>query len=164
MKLLTEALEIMRDAGEITWDRLSDLHYELGSVHARLRDFEAAEQDLREALERREKEHGKNHPLVATTLWQLGEVELELGRLPAAKGHLRRAQRITCALQGPLHPETVAITLELCDRLAQAGAPQEARSLLEHELDLAIEVAGPDDPVVAAYSERLDALGVGGDS
>jgi len=58
----------------------------------------------------KEAAYGPDHPRVAITLTNLGDVQRQLGELPAARTTLERALAIAEAAYGPDHPE-VAIPL-----------------------------------------------------
>jgi tetratricopeptide (TPR) repeat protein len=71
------------------------------------RDFEGARKNYERALAIDEEVRGSNHPNVAISLSNLGDVLLALGDIEGARDNYQRALRIFREVLGDAHPMTV---------------------------------------------------------
>ncbi len=109
----------------------------------------AADAFGRRALALKENTFGPDHPEVARTLGNLGNVARKQGDLSGARQLLERALRIKEQSYGPGHPE-VARTLDNLGNVArEQGDLSGARQLLERALRIEEQSYGPDHPEVA---------------
>jgi len=107
------------------------------------------------ALAIEEAVYGPEHPEVAITLTNLGIVQLELGKLEAARVTLQRALAIREGVYGREHPE-VAITLgNLGIVQQQLGEFEAARVSQQRALTIKEAVYGPEHPEVAITLTNL---------
>ncbi len=131
---LREAQAILdRTVGEHPWTAASGAA--LGTVLALSGELEAAARVHREALAMKRRVHGDEHPEVATSHRELGEVLEEQGRLPEAQDHLERALAIE--VRGSVAPQALAGTRFALARVlrAQGSEPERARRLGEQALE-----------------------------
>jgi serine/threonine-protein kinase len=129
----------------------------LANALAELADLDAAEPLLRESLALRRRIYGPNSPMVAT-------VEISLGRLEHARGHLPEAdQWITRGLNtrvrelGEDHPHTAFARRDQASLRLDQGRSHEARELLRQALETLRQVRPEDDPEIAKAESLLGA-------
>ena len=135
-----------------------DLLGQLGIYLAASAQFSAARAALERALAMKRAAYGPDHPKVARTLANLGNVHQLLGELPAARATLERALAIAEGTHGPKHPE-VAITLgNLGVVQGQLGELSAARGTFERALAIEEAAYGPDHPEVAITLGNLGAV------
>ena len=122
-----------RTMGEHPWTAAGGAA--LGQVLALSGKPEAAARAHREALAMKRRVHGDEHPDVATSHHELGEVLEELGRLTEAQDHLERALAIE--VRGSVAPQALAATRFALARVlrAQGSEPARARTLGEQALE-----------------------------
>jgi tetratricopeptide (TPR) repeat protein len=88
---------------------------------------------------------------VASALYNLGHVELRLGRVRPALTYLRRALEVREKALGAEHPR-VALTLGLLgEALEKGGQPREARELLERAVTISTRVELPPHELARAH-------------
>ncbi|OON65487.1 tetratricopeptide repeat protein [Hymenobacter sp. CRA2] len=120
--------------------------------------FQEAESLLRRALAITEKMNGPDHPLVATSLNNLGLLLRDTNRLAEAEPLLRRALAIAEASYGPDHP-AVAIRLNNLGLLCRdTNRLAEAEPLMRRALAIDEASYGPDHPAVATSLNNLAML------
>jgi tetratricopeptide (TPR) repeat protein len=118
-------------------------------------DLEASHDLLQLAVERAEASFGSDHPELASTLGNLGIVQLERGELAEADASQRRALAITIKAFGLDHPQVAVARTNLgsvqrhCGELAKAEASQR-RALAIKE-----RAYGPDHAEVAIALTNL---------
>jgi tetratricopeptide (TPR) repeat protein len=81
-----------------------------GSTRRARAQYATARELLQRALAINEAVYGPEHPEIAITLTNLGNVQQQLGEFEAARASQQRALAINEAVYGPEHPE-IAITL-----------------------------------------------------
>jgi len=96
----------------------------------------SAEPTLRRALEVREKALGPNHPDVADSLFALGTVLLEKGKVAEALPMLSRAVEVREVALGPTHPDVGSAMVALGDALQQNGDFVEAEQFYRQGVDI----------------------------
>ena len=108
--------------------------------------YPAAESVLRQALEIRERFHGRNHPYVAITLTGLGTVLARMKRFDEAEQALRAAVAIRrgCQIADDLNLGRPLINLAVV--LYRAGKPAEAATELQACVELLRGKVGPGHP------------------
>ena len=80
----------------------------LGSIHFKRGAYQKAHANLHEALQiyRETAQIDPNHPAIAATLFDLGEVYVEMEQLETALGHFEECYAIRQAIFGEDHPKT----------------------------------------------------------
>jgi tetratricopeptide (TPR) repeat protein len=121
-------------------------------------ELAAARVSLDQALAIKEAAYGTDHPQVARTLGNLGNVLRELGELPDARQQLERALAIFEATYGPDHPEVARTLSNLGNVLGELGESPAARAHLERALAIKEATYGPDHPEVARTLSNLGAV------
>jgi tetratricopeptide (TPR) repeat protein len=99
--------------------------------------------------------YGPDHPTVASSVNNLGNVLRELGDLVAARKLFERALQIDEAYYGPDHPEVGTCVNNLAQVLRDAGETAEARKLFERALKILEAFHGPDHPTIAICINNL---------
>jgi tetratricopeptide (TPR) repeat protein len=113
---------------------------------------------LEHALSLAEALHGRDHAHVADALASLGSVLRELGDLPGALRHARRALAVEEALHGSEGAEVATALVQLGSLLRDAGQLEEARRATERALAID-EALGPDHaPAVARDANELGGI------
>jgi len=103
---------------------------------SRRAEFRAAQAAGERALAIKEAVYGPDHPEVAGTLGNLGNVLEELGELAAARAVLERALTIFEGVYGPDHPEVAGTLGNLGNVLEELGELAAARAALERALTI----------------------------
>ncbi|HEU0139183.1 MAG TPA: tetratricopeptide repeat protein [Bryobacteraceae bacterium] len=124
-------------------------HYTLALIRARQdRIGEAAEQ-FRDVLKVQRKELGPEHPDVAATLNNLGQIEIRRGDYIEAETLVREALQIWTRRLGPYHPH-IAVA---CNNLAQiyrlSGRRAEAEPFYRRAIEALEHTTGPYHPDLA---------------
>jgi tetratricopeptide (TPR) repeat protein len=105
----------------------------LATIRFRRDDFDGARALFRRALELHEKNHGKDHPKVATVLYNLASLEREAGKLEQAEQHCTRSVSIREKSLAPDHPWMIEVR-ELCatvlERRGDKAAAQRMRAAI----------------------------------
>jgi len=109
------------------------------------------------ALSILEGEYGPNHPHVAATVNNLGEVLRDLGDFKAALTHLTRALKIDEATCSPGHPRACDLN-NLGTLLGDLGDVEGARAHLEQALKMSEAACGSSHPSVAVAARNLGIL------
>ncbi len=120
--------------------------------------YEEARDYLERALAIREKALGPEHPQVAGSLNNLGNVASSQGKYEEARDYYERALAIREKALGPEHPQ-VALPLSNLGNVAGAqGKYEEARGYYERALAIKENALGPEHPDVAMSLNNLGAL------
>jgi eukaryotic-like serine/threonine-protein kinase len=110
---------------------------------------------LLEALAAVEKELPGDDSMLLTALANVATMELQLGMIPEAIAHRRRALEVATRYFGEHHPSTVEAIGYLGQALAFSEDLAAARATLTEALAAAEVVHGPDSPRVAVVLEAL---------
>ena len=100
---------------------------DLGTVQARIRQFDAAEQNFQRAVEIIVDLENRLHELVISPLHGLGEAYLESGRLESAQNSFRAAIHITHVNFGPHNIRQLELLESLAETQLLAGDDASAR-------------------------------------
>jgi tetratricopeptide (TPR) repeat protein len=118
--------------------------------------------DARAALERAlaigEASYGPDHPEVATTVNNLGNVLQDLGDLAGARAAFERALTIGEASYGPDHPEVATTVNNLGGVLQDLGDLAGARAAFERALRIFTAHLGAAHPSTQTVQRNLEAL------
>ncbi len=120
--------------------------------------FAQAHQALETALDIGEATYGRDHPVVAIRVNNLGGVLRDLGDLEGARACYERALRIDEADYGPDHPGVVKDVNNLGLVLRELGDIAAARAHYERALRIAEAAYGPDNPAVAIVANNLGSV------
>ena len=112
-------------------------------------DFAQAERVLRMGLEVTEATVGSEHPHVAASLINLGDVLREQGDFAGAERAFRRALAIDEAVYGPDHPEVAIDLNNLGKLLLERGDLDGAEAAFRRALAIDEAALRPDDPKLA---------------
>jgi Tfp pilus assembly protein PilF len=136
----------------------ADLLGALGTYLAASAQFSAARAALERAVAMKETAYGLDHPRVARTVANLGNVQRLLGELSAARRSLERALAIDEATHGPDHPEVAKTLGNLGILQSELGELRTARETFERALAIEEAAHGPDHPEVAITLGNLGIL------
>jgi tetratricopeptide (TPR) repeat protein len=117
----------------------------IGRTHIALGLYEAAEPHLRRALEIRHKLLGDDHPDTLTTMYDLGIVLHDLGRLAEAEPLYRVSLEGRRRILGAEHPETLMSIDKLSWLFEDQGKLAEAEPLRWQVVEVRRRVLGPED-------------------
>ncbi len=135
----------------------------LAVSYAAAGDFARARALHEETLALEEAAHGHDHPNVAVSLHNLGNVLVDVGELTAAEPLYQRALGIFEASLGPDHPDVGSVYNALGVIAFQKGDAERARTLHERGIAIIEQALGRDHPSVAGhlynFSNVLAALG-----
>jgi serine/threonine protein kinase/tetratricopeptide (TPR) repeat protein len=134
-------------------ERVAESRNDLGETLRLAADFEAAEQELRTALDLRRQLLGE-HPAVAQSLHDLGTVLADRGKLPEAEALFREALEMRRKLLGR-HPDVASSLNELAFAIYDQHHPEGVEDLLREALELRTALLGTHP----ATAESLNNLG-----
>ncbi len=103
--------------------------------------------------------YGPEHPEVAITLGNLGNVQQQLGELEAARATQQRALTINEAVYGPEHPEIAGTLTNLGIVQQQLGELEAARASIGRAAGIFQRRLGPDHPQTKRARAILESLG-----
>lgn len=129
----------------------------IGMTYLALGLYDAAEPQLRAALETRQRSFGVNHPDVATSMNNLAQLLVEQGKIAEAEQLYRKALDISTRLRGADDLETAAIMHNLAALLVLKGSLDEAEQMNRTELAIRRRKLGNKSEDVA---KSLNDLGV----
>ncbi|MCH7807978.1 MAG: tetratricopeptide repeat-containing protein, partial [Planctomycetes bacterium] len=159
----TERFDLARHLARNDADCRNDLSFmvELASNAAACAQavgaYDEAERFLMEA--QRELESGGVEPrLAAVVRGNLGRMYLTLERLDEAEVQLEAVLAVLRELQGPQHPDTLLLLLDLANLARARGYHAEARERCEEALRGLIAVRGKGHPLVARARMEMAAL------
>jgi tetratricopeptide (TPR) repeat protein len=132
------------------------LHQLRGRLRRNEGNLPAARTELERSLALAEAAYGPQHPAVADTLIDLGNIALDDGKLDDAEGYFQRAYQLSLALYGPSHPKIATAKRNLGIVAYGRGRYEDARVLFADALALR-EQNAPDDP--RAIAKTLSSLG-----
>jgi tetratricopeptide (TPR) repeat protein len=118
--------------------REASVHDGYGTALTRLRRYDEAEPELERALALRQERYGANHPLVAKSLNQLGNLALYRGQPDVALGHYQRALAIRQAVAGGEDNAEIALAVGNV-AVAQEKLEDYAAALTSYERALALK-------------------------
>jgi tetratricopeptide (TPR) repeat protein len=121
--------------------------------------LDEAEDANRRAGDIRRRQLNADHPDLAWTLWNEGEIHRRRGRIAEAEAALRASLKLRERTLGPDHRDTAAALHALGSLLAEGERRDEARALLTRALEIRRKSPGPDHPHTAETAVRLEALG-----
>ncbi|MEZ6133167.1 MAG: CHAT domain-containing tetratricopeptide repeat protein [Planctomycetaceae bacterium] len=116
----------------------------LGWIQVELGDYMQAERELQRALRIRETVE-ENHPDTAVVLANLGTVYSSIGEYSGAETFYRRAEKVSTAVYGKDHIETVHARHGLGNVYGDIGEYAQAESLLKNALEVTERELGPDN-------------------
>jgi eukaryotic-like serine/threonine-protein kinase len=152
--VLEEAVRLQSASGAVTADLASSTS-ELANANFYAGQY-AVSQSLNErvlAIERRL--YGERHPMVADTLINLGEIQVQWGHYADAERFLRPALDIERSWYGENHPETADAMTSLAQDLSLQGRYDEAAAMLRQSLGILERLYGPVHPRVAYAVNEL---------
>ncbi len=117
--------------------------YGLALVRFTEGNYDEAESLLRRVLTEQNQLYGEDHPAVAETLNELGELRLERADYDEAEALLRRALAIRRRLFGDRHREVAVNQIDLARVLAARASLTEAEALYRQAFEIQTEVLGP---------------------
>lgn len=121
----------------------------LAGAHRIQGKYEQAMAELREALQIREAVFGVQHPIVAMTHGNLGNVLIGMGREDDAVAEYRTALDIYEATDSIGTADAALVMSNLAESLRYAGRYAEARTLHEQALAGRLRTLGADSPLIA---------------
>ena len=144
------------DAGTLAGepDVESAVRAAIGTTYEGLGEFEAAERQLKAALEIRQKS-GADKLLVAQSQFDLARTQFLRFNVKEAEPLLRESLATRRQLLGDKHRDVAAILNALGSLLQRAGRLDEAESMMRETLAIRREVLGADDPDVASTLNNL---------
>jgi eukaryotic-like serine/threonine-protein kinase len=156
-KLFEQSLAIRRRVfGDVDHADLAESLNSMGSILFYRRQYDAAAERHREALEMRRRLYGEEHAAVAQSLHGLALATFNTGDHEGAERYFRQALEIRRRLPEPAIPDL----LESLKRLAQVaksrGEAEEEERLLREALDRG---QGIEHPTMAADSRRCSSTG-----
>ncbi|MEJ7603880.1 MAG: serine/threonine-protein kinase [Kofleriaceae bacterium] len=125
----------------------AELVSSMGDVAMKRGNWALARDRYTEAIALQEQVYGENSEL-ARTLNRLAAISVELGDLPAARTHLRRAADVLERNYGPRFRHLAVVWTTLGDVEHRAGNLEEARALFERGLALKEATSGPTSVVL----------------
>ncbi|MEZ4381897.1 MAG: tetratricopeptide repeat protein [Nannocystaceae bacterium] len=133
--------------GDLRWRRF---HHVLASLLDEEADYEAAVRHQEEAIAIGEAALGREHPLVADSVNNLGLIHRSKGEPKRAREAFRRAVAIREAAFGPDHPFVATTLGNLGLAETDLGRYDEATAILKRSLEIRERVFGPDHVDVAS--------------
>ena len=112
----------------------------------------------KKALEVAEKNHGKDHPVVATSLNTLAMLYYSQGQYAQAEPLYKRSLAIREKALGPDHPDVATSLNNLATLYHLQGRYAKAEPLFKRSLAITEKALGPDHPDVATSLNNLAAL------
>ncbi|MEJ7603453.1 MAG: tetratricopeptide repeat protein, partial [Kofleriaceae bacterium] len=137
------------------------VHNNLGATYFQLGRQELAGQELALALKLREAALGPDHPLVASTLSNLGAVRRVQRKFDEAEALHRRSLDIKRRVLGPEHPEVAQSLTNLAAVFEGRGDPAGAYELEHDALALLERAMGPTHVKVAESLNNLGSYAAG---
>ena len=159
-----DAIALLTQARQVQIDKAADQ----SDLAATLTGLSDAEFDLsrypdaaawaQQALLLHQRLHGRNHPLVAVDLRNLGVIQTQTTHHPQAEKYFREALSIQQSWYGDNHPETADTRLDLAQSLEWQGRLGEAEPLLKAALSTMEQAYGKVHPRVALVLNQLGTL------
>lgn len=123
---------------------------QLGTSYQMSGAMDEAEAIFRRALEEKERLFGSDHPSIAASLFQLGQVELKKGRRQAAERLLMRANAISIS-----HPESNRMIESLASTLRDRDRMFELEKRYSYELEVYELELGNEHPELLQVLDNL---------
>jgi len=152
--LLSASFALPAYTQEVLWHEL------IGKANTlyQQRRYREAENIYKEAIKVAEDTFGSDHPNVATSLNNLGELYISKGNYSEIEPLYERALAILEKALGPDHPDVAISSKNLAELYYNQGRYTEAVPLYKDSLKILKEVLGPDHPEVAILLEDIAAL------
>lgn len=134
---------------------------ELGDVYGLLGRFDDGERLLKEGLDLLDRSFGKDAaatPNYDKMLNDLGNLNLDAGRLAEAEAAMRRSLAISRARDGDLHPNVAATMGNLATVLERQSRHTEAEQLNQQALQVYERIYGPNHPTTAIAINNLASI------
>lgn len=132
---LTRAALLCKESSEAKSASMANLLSKLARAEARLGNLPEAETLMRRALKKKESIFGSEHPVLAESLFDLGDLLKEMNRYNDAEVLLLRALNLV-GEPSVKHPLSISILEALAEVYAQMGQTPAARDLLNRALAL----------------------------
>ena len=155
ISVLDEAVKLQ--SGAPTAD-LADVFNELANNHYQSGHLDIAKSLHERALAIHKQLFGERHPMVASDLLDLADIQQELGYYPAAERLVRQALAINRPYYGENHPETAHNLTVLGRTLVFQKRYDEAESALQQALAIRERVYGKVHPMIADTVNELGGL------
>lgn len=155
--VLNEAAKRVQTEFEDQPETAAALRSTIGMTYLGLGLYDEAEPHLRSALETRRRLFGSEHPEVANSMNDLGELLTEKGDLALAEELYRSAIEISRRTRGPEHADTAGIMHNLAALLLLKGELEDAERVQRETLAIRRRALGNDHIDVA---QSLNDLGV----
>ena len=126
-----------------------------GRTYVNLARYDEAAPLLESALEQRRQLHRGDHPEIAASLHDLGDLRGRQGELVEAEELLRESLRMWSSLAGERHPALLGPLMDLGSLLSKQDKYAEAEALHERAVELSIALYGRDDPRVGDALQDL---------
>lgn len=146
---------MLRRAGLHDGLRGAELHTELGQIATNHGDYQEGLTRYGRALELRKSLLGSTHPLVATSLNNLGSVHSAMGRSDEAAALYDQALEVLETTVGADHPDTALPLNNLAKIHWRRGRFKEAEAAMARSLELQETLLGHDHPQVGVSVGNL---------
>jgi tetratricopeptide (TPR) repeat protein len=157
-----DAVTALRDAAEaqrrVADPALAATLTNLGQTLTRQREYAAAEPYLREALDRRRRDLGDDHPLTVGNASTLASLLTNRGKLPEAEALANEALGKSRRLYGDEHAETLKAMTVTAQALLGQNKLADAEPLCREALATGRRVLGEDHPDVIVWTANLGHL------
>jgi serine/threonine-protein kinase len=114
----------------------AELFHTLGTLYARLGQFDRADGLLQSALDRRRRVFGTEHPAVAESLVAYGELRVQQARVEDGERLVREGLDMLAQLLPADHPDVARATVALGKVLEERGAYTDAIRLFEASVNV----------------------------
>jgi tetratricopeptide (TPR) repeat protein len=149
-------IESARPSDRQNQEKLASSLYGLGTLLTKQGRYAAAEENLREALERQKALYGENHPAVARTLKDLARAIADRGDLNAAIPLMERAVAMQRALRGnEPHPDLAEVLNDMGTLLWQQGDVAGCEKYFRESLAMNRRLLGDKHPEIANGLENV---------
>jgi serine/threonine-protein kinase len=136
----------------------ADLMDVMGTVYQNLGDYDAAEELLRRALEKRRKVHGSHHPDVVMSLHNLASITATRNDFEAAQALYEEAIALSLAMEPPKDKMTAILLNSLGVLRFDREDLDQAETLFRRSLELHQRTPSEDDPEMVKPMNNLAAL------
>ncbi|KAI2827285.1 hypothetical protein CBS133816_6557 [Aspergillus niger] len=120
--------------------------------------YQEAEAMHQQALQKREKILGPEHPDTLTSISQLGSVLAQQGKYTEAEIIQQQALQGREKALGPEHPDTLISISQLGSVLAQQGKYTEAEVMYQQDLKVSEKILGPEHPDTLTSISNLGSI------
>ncbi len=157
IQLLEQARQVQMNTAADQSDLAATL-IGLSDAHFYLSRYPDADAWAQQALLLHQQLHGRNHPLVAQDLRELGMIQIQTTDFREAEKDFREALGIQQKWYGDNHPETADTQLDLAQALESQGRLAEVEPLLKAALSNMQQAYGEVHPRVALVLNQLGML------